>query len=87
MNSIRKAFVIIWLAGVVLWALLDNGLTSVLSVGLLLLVLYVSVRLGGWNTSRRNTECDTPHFGPTNKEIDLDPMFKMFSHNVHHHSD
>lgn len=86
-TTIRKGFVIAWLAGVGLWALADNKLEGVLSIALLVLVLYVSARLGGWDASRRDTQFNLPRFGPTEKDVDLDPLFKMFSHNIHHNKD
>ena len=83
-TTIRKGFVIAWLAGVGLWALADNKLEGVLSIALLVLVLYVSARLGGWDAIPAGIPVRPTAFGPTDEDVGLDPLFNMLTHNIHH---
>jgi hypothetical protein len=81
-TTIRKGFVIAWLAGVGLWALADNKLEGVLSIALLVLVLYVSARLGGWSKSHHEDEIDP--LRPTDDEWHYDPTYNAYAGNSFH---
>ncbi len=72
------------LAGLlVLW--LDYGAMGLMAAGLVT-GLLLEVLGGGPRQDRRPNNFRVPRFGPTDREIDLDPLFKIYPHNIHHKS-
>ena len=73
-------------AAIGLWALLDNGLTGLISVGLLGLLVLASLRLGRAKR-RRGKGLDTfnpPGAGPTDRQKLCDPAYNLYSWNIFH---
>ena len=74
-------------AAIGLWALLDNGLTGLISVGLLGLLVLASLRLGrsgrgkGWN---RTAPFNPPGAGPTDDEWIHDATYNFYAGNSFH---
>ena len=86
-RTVRQRAVVLVIALVIGGAWMNSGAGGVASLILLGGVFWVSQWLGpGRGRPHRSQTVDFPdaQFGPSEYEIDLDPTFRMFSHNFHH---
>ncbi len=86
-GTARQRAVVLVIALVIGGVWMNSGADGVASLILLGGVFWVSQWLGpGRGRPQRQQTVDFPdaRFGPSEQDIDLDPMFRMFSHNFHH---
>ena len=86
-RTVRQRAVALVIALVIGGVWMNYGAGGVASLILLGGVFWVSRWLGpGRGRPHRQQIVDFPdaRFGPSESEIDLDPTFRMFSHNFHH---
>lgn len=85
--SVFKAVALLWLAAGAVWVLMNYGAQGLLGAGIVALVAFASLRLGISEKRFENFESLPSRFGPSKQDVDLDPLFKMFSHNINHNKD
>ena len=86
-RTVRQRAVALVIALVIGGVWMNAGAGGVASLILLGGVFWISQWLGpGRGRPHRQQTVDFPdaRFGPSERVIDLDPMFRMFSHNIHH---
>ena len=83
-KTVRQRFILIVVTLGVGWVWIKYGSDALLSIGLVIGVVWTSLRLGPGTGKRRKINFPSPDFGPSQRDIDLDPMFSIYPHNIWH---
>ena len=83
-KTVRQRFVLIVVALGAGWVWFRYGMDALVDIALVMGVVLALLRLGPGIGKRRTVDFSVPHLGPSERDIDLDPMFRMFSHNIWH---
>jgi hypothetical protein len=88
LRRIRFYAVLAWLAACALWLLAHHGLPGLLGGAVLAALVLAACRSGGARAEREREEVERFDLCRrlTDQEFDLDPLFKKYTHNIHHNS-